>query len=304
LRLQRRDSATVAGRRPASGQTAVVELGILIFPTDLSIRPDRLAIAVEERGFGSLWVTEHTHIPASRRTPWPGGPNLPEEYLRTLDPFVALTAAASVTSRLRLATGICLVAQHDPIVLAKTISSLDVLSDGRFTLGIGVGWNEEEMADHGVDPARRRAVAREKVLAMKQLWTQDEASFEGEFVRFPPAWSWPKPVQQPHPPVVMGGVGGPVTFRHVVEFCDGWMPIHGRRAVLDKLPVLQQAAEAAGRDPATIELGVFGVPDDAAVIDTYREAGFDRCVLGVPPADESRVLAVLDGHAGLVEQYA
>ena len=279
-----------------------MELGILIFPTDLSIRPDRLAIAVEERGFGSLWVTEHTHIPVSRRSPWPGGPNLPEEYRRTLDPFVALTAAASVTSRLRLATGICLVAQHDPIVLAKTIASLDVLSDGRFTLGIGVGWNEEEMADHGVDPARRRAVAREKVLAMMQLWTRDEASFEGEFVRFPPAWSWPKPTQQPRPPVVMGGAGGPVTFRHVVEFCDGWMPIHGRRATLDKLPVLWQAAEEVGRDPATIELGVFGVPGDAGVIDTYRDAGFARCVLGVPSADESSVLDVLDGYAGLVEQ--
>ncbi len=287
-----------------TGKTALVELGILLFPTDLSIRPDRLAVAVEERGFGSLWVTEHTHIPTSRRSPWPGGPVLPEEYRRTLDPFVALTAAASVTSRLRLATGICLVAQHDPIVLAKTIASLDLVSDGRFTLGMGVGWNEEEMADHGVDPARRRAVAREKVLAMKRLWTQDEASFAGEFVSFPAAWSWPKPVQQPHPPVVMGGAGGPVTFRHVVEFCDGWMPIHGRRPIFDKLPLLREVSEAAGRDPATIELGVFGVPADPAVIASYAEAGFARCVLGVPPADESRVLAVLDGHAELVAQFA
>ena len=165
--------------------------------------------------------------------------NLPEEYRRTLDPFVALTAAAAVTSRLRLGTGICLVAQHDPIVLAKTTASLDLVSGGRLTLGIGVGWNEEEMADHGVDPARRRAVAREKVLAMRRLWTEDEASYHGEFVRFDPCWSWPKPVQSPHPPVVMGGAGGPVTFRHVVEYCDGWMPIHGRRPVLDKLPLLR-----------------------------------------------------------------
>ena len=149
-----------------------MELGVLIFPTDLSIRPDVLAVAAEERGFESLWVTEHTHIPSSRRTPWPGGPNLPEEYRRTLDPFVALTAAAAVTTRLRLGTGICLVAQHDPIVLAKTTASLDLLSGGRLTLGIGVGWNEEEMGDHGVDPARRRAVAREKVLAMRGLWTR------------------------------------------------------------------------------------------------------------------------------------
>src|SRR5262245_24959902 len=157
-----------------SDQTVRVKLGVLIFPTDLSIRPDRLAVAAEERGFESLWVTEHTHIPTSRRTPWPGGPNLPEEYRRTLDPFVALTSAAAVTSRLRLATGISLVAQHDPIVLAKTIASLDLVSQGRFTLGIGVGWNQEEMADHGVDPTRRRAVAREKVLAMKALWIEEE----------------------------------------------------------------------------------------------------------------------------------
>jgi probable F420-dependent oxidoreductase len=288
---------------PAGSQTEQVKLGILIFPTDLSIRPDRLAVAAEERGFESLWVTEHTHIPTSRRTPWPGGPNLPEEYRRTLDPFVALTSAAAVTSRLRLATGISLVAQHDPIVMAKTIASLDLLSLGRVTLGIGVGWNQEEMADHGVDPARRRAVAREKVLAMKALWTEEEASFEGEFVHFPPAWSWPKPVQQPHPPVVMGGAGGPVTFRHVVEYCDGWMPIHGRRSVLDKLPLLRAAAEDAGRDPASIELGVFGVPGDPSVIDTYRDAGISRCVLGLPSADEPTVLATLDRATDLVAQF-
>jgi probable F420-dependent oxidoreductase len=281
-----------------------MELGALIFPTDLSIRPDALAVALEERGFESLWVTEHTHIPTSRRTPWPGGPDLPEEYRRTLDPFVALTAAAAVTSRLRLGTGICLVAQHDPIVLAKTTASLDLVSDGRLALGIGVGWNEEEMADHGVDPARRRAVAREKVLAMRELWTQEEASYDGEFVHVESCWSWPKPVQAPHPPILMGGAGGPVTFRHVVEYCDGWMPIHGRRAVLDKLPLLRRTAEEAGRDPDSIELGVFGLPGDPAVIEDYRAAGFRRGILGVPPADEATVLSVLDGYAGLLGQYA
>jgi probable F420-dependent oxidoreductase len=281
-----------------------MHIGALIFPTDLSIRPDQLARELEDRGFESLWVTEHTHIPTSRRTPWPGGPVLPEEYRRTLDPYIALTAAAAVTDRLRLGTGISLVAQHDPIVLAKTIASLDLLSSGRFVLGIGVGWNEDEMEDHGVDPKRRRSVAREKVLAMRALWTEEEASFDGEHVSFPPAWSWPKPVSDPHPPILMGGAGGPVTFRHVVEYCDGWMPIHGRRTIADKLDGLRAAADEAGRDMATIELGVFGCPADPKVIDDYTALGFTRCVLGVPPTGEDDALRTLDSYADVVSQYA
>jgi probable F420-dependent oxidoreductase len=281
-----------------------VHIGALIFATDLSIRPDRLARELEARGFESLWVTEHTHIPASRRTPWPGGPNLPEEYRRTLDPYVALTAAAMVTERLRLGTGITLVAQHDPIVLAKTVASLDLLSGGRVALGVGVGWNEEEMEDHGVDPKRRRSIAREHVLAMRELWTQDEASFDGEHVRFDSAWSWPKPVTNPHPPIIMGGAGGPVTFRHVVEYCDGWMPIHGRRNIADKLDGLRQAADAGGRDPATIELGVFGCPADPKVLDDYAALGFVRCTFGVPPTGETDALRTLDSYAGVVDEYA
>ena len=281
-----------------------MHIGALIFPTDLSIRPDRLAIELEQRGFESLWVTEHTHIPTSRRSPWPGGPELPDEYRRTLDPYVALTAAATVTERLGLGTGISLVAQHDPIVLAKTIASLDLVSNGRFTLGIGVGWNEEEMQDHGVDPKRRRSVARENVLAMRELWTQDEASFDGEHVHFEPTWSWPKPVQDPYPPIVMGGAGGPLTFRHIVEYCDGWMPIHGRRGIADKLADLRAAADEAGRDIATIELGVFGCPADRQVIEDYAELGFTRCVLGVPPTGEADALRALDGYADVVGAYA
>ncbi len=279
-------------------------IGTLIFPTDLSIRPGQLARELEDRGYESLWVTEHTHIPTSRRTPWPGGPVLPEEYRRTLDPYVALTAAATVTERLRLGTGISLVAQHDPIVLAKTIASLDLLSAGRFILGIGVGWNEDEMEDHGVDPKRRRSIAREKVLAMRALWTEEEASFDGEYVSFPPAWSWPKPVSDPHPPILMGGAGGPLTFRHVVEYCDGWMPIHGRRSIADKLDGLRAAADEAGRDMATIELGVFGCPADPKVIDDYTALGFTRCVLGIPPTGEDDALRTLDSYADVVAQYA
>ena len=281
-----------------------VHIGALIFPTDLSIRPDRLAAELEGRGFESLWVTEHTHIPTSRRTPWPGGPELPEEYRRILDPYVALMAAAGVTERLRLATGITLVAQHHPITLAKTIATLDLLSGGRVLVGVGVGWNVDEMEHHGVDAAKRRDIAREHILAMRALWTEDEASFEGDHVQFSLSWSWPKPVSDPHPPIIMGGAGGPVTFRHVVEYCDGWMPIHGRRNIVDKLAGLRRAADEAGRDLATIELGVFGCPADNAVIDSYAEMGFTRCVIGVPPTGEADALRTLDNAADVVAQYA
>jgi len=281
-----------------------MRIGALLFPTDLSIRPDRLAAELEARDFESLWVTEHTHIPTSRRTPWPGGQQLPEEYRRTLDPFIALMAAGAVTEQLLLATGITLVAQHDPIIQAKTVATLDHLTGGRALLGIGVGWNFEEMEDHGVDPGRRREIAREHVLAMRELWTRDEASFRGEHVSFGPSWSWPKPIRQPHPPIIMGGAGGPVTFRHVVEYCDGWMPIHGRRGIAERVPHLRAAAEASGRDPATIELGVFGCPADPKVVDDYAALGFVRCVLTVPPTGEDDALRALDRAADLIATHA
>jgi probable F420-dependent oxidoreductase len=281
-----------------------MDIGVLIFPTDYSIRPGHLAREAEDRGFESLWVTEHTHIPTSRLSPWPGGPHLPEEYRHTLDPFVALTTAAAATERLKLATGICLVAQHDPIVLAKTIASLDLVSNGRVVFGIGVGWNQEEMEDHGVDPTKRRAVAREKVLAMRALWTEEEASFEGQYVRFPPAWAWPKPVRVGGPPVVLGGAGGPVTFRHVAEYCDGWMPIHGRGAnIVERLPLLREAWEGAGRASSDLQLGVFGCPPKTEVIERYREAGFSRCVIGLPAASADVVLPVLDAGAELLARF-
>ncbi|HTN79487.1 MAG TPA: LLM class F420-dependent oxidoreductase [Acidimicrobiales bacterium] len=280
-----------------------MDLGITMFPTDYSIGPARLAAEVENRGFRSLWFPEHTHIPVGRKTPYPAGGELPQEYSHTLDPFVALGVAAAVTERLLLGTGVCLVAQHDPIVLAKEVATLDLVSGGRFMFGIGVGWNEDEMEDHGVDPARRRAVVREKVLAMKALWTQDEASFDGEFVRFPPSWSWPKPVQQPHPPVLMGGAGGPVTFRHVIEYCDGWMPISGRADVARRSAELREEAAAAGRDPASLRLHVFGGRPDAEVLDHYQEAGADGVILWLPPASEDKVLAMLDRYDALVARY-
>ena len=281
-----------------------MHVGALIFPTDLSIHPARLARELEARGYESLWVTEHTHIPTSRRTPWPGGAELPDEYRRTLDPFIALSLAAAVTEHLKLATGICLVNQHHPITLAKTVASLDHASAGRVVLGIGVGWNVDEMEHHGVDPARRRAHGRETVLAMRALWTNEAAEFHGEIVDFSPSWSWPKPAQAGGPPVLMGGAGGPVTFRHIAEYCDGWMPIHGRRGVLEKLPDLRAAWEAAGRDWSTCQLGVFGCPAKAEVIESYREAGFSRVVLGLPPAPEPTVLKILDSYTEVVTEMA
>jgi probable F420-dependent oxidoreductase len=280
-----------------------MQIGVLIFPTDHSIRPERLGVAVEERGFDSLWVTEHTHIPISRTTPWPGGEPLPDMYRRTLDPFVALSAAAAVTTRIGLGTGICLVAQHHPITLAKTVASLDLVSAGRFLFGIGVGWNVDEMEHHGVDPATRRQRVRESVLAMKELWTNEAGGYDGTYVKFSPSWSWPKPVRVPHPPVIMGGAGGPVTFRHIIEYCDGWMPIHGRRDVAERLPLLRSMAAEAGRDPDSIEIGIFGCPPKPDVIESYQALGVTRLTFSLPPEGADTVLPLLDRWAPLVARY-
>jgi probable F420-dependent oxidoreductase len=281
-----------------------MDIGVMIFPTDLTPTPAWIATETESRGLESVWFPEHTHIPTSRKTPWPGGEPLPDQYRRTLDPFVAMAAAAAVTTDLKVATGICLVAQHDPLVLAKEVASVDFVSGGRLLFGIGVGWNVDEMEHHGVDPKRRRAHVRESVLAMKELWTKDEASYDGEFVHFSPSWSWPKPVQRPHPPVLFGGAAGPTTLRHVVEYCDGWMPIHNRRDILPRLPELYAVAEEAGRDPTSIELGVFGVPPKQETLASYREAGFSRAVVGLPQGDEAAILATLDAAAKLVGAVA
>ncbi len=283
-----------------------VRFGVMMFPTDTAIQPVELARAVEERGFESLWFPEHSHIPASRRTPWggrEGAPPLPEEYWRTHDQFVALAAAAAVTTRLRLGTGITLVAQRDPIWLAKQVASLDVVSGGRVLFGVGYGWNKEEMAHHGVRYGERRATLREKVLAMQALWTQEAASFAGEHVRFEPSWAWPKPVQRPHPPVIMGAAPGPKTFAHVVEFCGGYMPIHGRGDLVAAVPALRRAAEDAGRDPASIELGVFISPRTAAEVGRLADAGFTRFVLRLPAGPAAEVLARLDEHAELAGSF-
>ncbi len=277
-----------------------MKFGITMFPTDLSIGPIGLARACEERGFVSLYVPEHTHIPASRRTPAPAGEPLGEEYYRSLDPFVALTAAAAVTERLRVGTGIALVAQRDPIVTAKSVASLDLVSNGRFVFGIGFGWNVEELADHGVAFADRRAVVKERVEAMKALWTEEQAAYSGQHVDFPATFSWPKPVQRPHPPVLLGGGGGPKLFEAIADYADGWMPIGGA-GVRQALPQLHAAMEAAGRDPAELTIIPFGVMADAGKIDYYAEIGFDEVVFRVPPAPADVVLPIMDRLASFVE---
>ena len=277
-----------------------MKIGVTMFPTDLTIRPEQLAIELEDRGFESLFFPEHTHIPTGRRTPYPMGGELPEEYKRTLDPFVAIASAVARTRTLTLGTGVCLVAQRDPIVLAKEIASLDVLSGGRIVLGVGYGWNVDEMEDHGVDPRQRRAVLREKALAMKALWTADVAGFEGEFVHFEPSWSWPKPVQQPHPPVFLGGAAGPILFRHLVEWADGWMPIGGT-GLSHTWPELRRVAEQQGRDPDSIEINVFGARPDAGNLEHYRNIGVVRTCLALPSAPTDVVLPLLDKWAKLLQ---
>jgi probable F420-dependent oxidoreductase len=280
-----------------------MHIGVAMFPTDYAVRPDDLARAAEQRGYESLWFPEHTHIPASRRSPWPGGPTLPKEYWHTHDLFVALAAAAAVTTRLKVGSGICLLVERDPIVTAKEVASVDFLSGGRLLFGIGGGWNAEEMEDHGTDFRSRWKVLRERVLAMKKIWTEDEASFEGEFVRFPPLWSWPKPAQKPHPPILLGG-HGPRALRRVVDYCDGWMPISVRGGDLPAgIVELRRIAQEKGRDPRTISVSVYGTPMDRDALAHLRDAGVERCIFALPSADADRVAALLDRGAELVRAF-
>jgi probable F420-dependent oxidoreductase len=277
-----------------------MQLGVTIFATDLSMSPVEVAREAEARGFASLYVPEHTHIPISRRTPPPTGDAvLAEEYLRTLDPYVALAAASSVTRKLRLGTGIALVAQHDPIVLAKTLATLDHLSQGRVVVGIGYGWNEDEMESHGVDPRRRRARVREHMLAIQKLWSEEVASFDGEFVRFAPSWQWPKPVQKPRPAILIGGAAGPILFAQIAEFADGWIPIGGA-GLQRTLPDLRRAFEARGRDPGRLQVVPMGVLPDRAKLDFYQKLGVTEAVLRLPSAPRDEVMPILDDYARFV----
>ncbi len=277
-----------------------MDFGVSMFPTDYAIRPDELARETEARGFESIWFPEHTHIPASRRSPWPGGGDLPKEYWHTHDLFVALTAAAMSTTKLKIASGICLLIERDPITTAKEVASLDQLSNGRMLFGIGGGWNAEEMENHGTDFKKRWRVLRERVLAMKEIWTKDEAEYHGEFVRFDKLWSYPKPAQKPHPPVLMGG-DGPTTFDRVIEYCDGWMPIGIRMSdPKTKIETLRKRAEEAGRDPQSISISIFGVKPDGAAIDSLKEIGINRAIFMLPAAERGEVMPLLDKYARLI----
>ncbi len=272
-----------------------MDVGISIFPTDYSIRPDDVAVEVEGRGFDSLWFPEHTHIPASRATPFPAGGELPKHYWHSHDPFVALMAAAAATSRIKLATGICLLIERDTITVAKEVASLDFLSRGRVIFGVGGGWNREEMENHGTDYDTRFSRMVDQVRALKTIWTEDEAEYHGEFVDFDPIWSFPKPVQKPHPPIFFGGGTGH-TRQRVVDVADGWLPIgFSADAVIAGRQDLQRRAAQAGRDPATLNVTVFNArPDD---LERYREAGIDRVTLGLPSKERDEVLPLLDRYA-------
>ncbi|MBI4506882.1 MAG: LLM class F420-dependent oxidoreductase [Chloroflexi bacterium] len=280
-----------------------MNFGVVIFPTEYSIGVTDLARAVEDRGFESLLTPEHTHIPASRRTPWPGGADLPREYVHLLDPFVALTAAASVTRRLRVGTGICLIIQHDPIILAKQVSTLDLVSGGRFLFGIGAGWNREEMENHGTDPEQRWKLMRERVLAMKQIWTQEEASFHGQFVRFERIWQHPKPVQKPHAPIIVGG-NGPRVVRRAAEYGDEWMPnvARGGGPLEERIAELQRLAAEAGRGPLPVTL--FAVQPEPHILEGYRELGVARCLFMLPSAPADEVLPLVARYADLIRRFA
>ncbi|MDH2425240.1 LLM class F420-dependent oxidoreductase [Sphaerisporangium sp. TRM90804] len=272
-----------------------MRLGVTMITSDQAMPVPQLARAAEERGFSSFYAPEHTHIPVSRETPWPGGDQpLPEEYKRILDPLVCLAYAAAVTERITVGTGILLAAQRDPIVTAKAVATLDHLSGGRMVLGVGFGWNVEEMRDHGVEYATRRDVVREHVLAMKGLWNAEVAGFEGVHVNFEPSWSWPKPVGGP--PVYIGGAAGPKMFAHVAEYADAWMPIGGR-GIKDALPLLREAYEKAGRDPATVRVVPFGTVPSRGKLDHYAALGVQEVILQLPCAPADTILPVLDDYA-------
>jgi probable F420-dependent oxidoreductase len=278
-----------------------MKIGAYMFATDYNIDIVELATAMEDRGFESLFVPEHTHIPASRLSPWPGGGDLPKMYIHTHDPMVSLAFAAAATKNLKIGTGICLVPQHDPIVLAKSIASLDMLSGGRFIFGIGGGWNVDEMENHGVAYKTRFAQMRENILAMKEIWMEDTATFHGDFVEFDKVWSYPKPVQDPHPPILLGGETD-YTLRRVVDYCDGWFP-RGRGGFdpHEAVTRLKQHADEAGRDMSTLQISVFGPKADQATIDSFRQHGIDRAILTIPDTSRDEVLKLLDEHAKLLD---
>jgi len=281
-----------------------MEFGASIFFTDYSISPAELAVALEERGLDSLWAAEHSHIPASRRTPTPGGGELAKRYYDVMDPFVTLTAAAAATTRLKVGTGVCLVIQRDTIQTAKLVASIDQVSGGRFLFGIGGGWNAEEMEDHGTVFASRFKRMREQIEAMTEIWTKEKPEYHGEIVGFPPMMTWPKPKQKPRPPVIVGGAF-PWAARRAIRYGDGWIPLAGGARYgdpLDYVPRFRQMAQEAGRDPGSLRVIVGGAPQDPDLLKRYRDLGVAGVNFPVPPAKADEVFPVLDRVAKLKQQ--
>jgi len=282
-----------------------MNFGASIFFTDYSITPSALGKAMEERGFESLWAAEHSHIPLSRKSPWGGGGDLPKQYYDVMDPFVTLTAAAAATTTLKVGTGVCLVNQRDPIQLAKLVASIDQVSQGRFLFGIGNGWNQDEMENHGTVFATRHKLVRERVEAMREIWTKSKPEYHGEFVNFDPMMTWPKPVQTPHPPVIVGGAY-PYAARRAVRYGDGWMPLAGRPTqygdVFSFVPKFRQMLTEAGRDAATFPVSLFSSVDDLDTLKRYRDMGIVRSVVSLPAAAAEQVLPILDRWAELARQ--
>jgi probable F420-dependent oxidoreductase len=283
-----------------------MDFGACMFFTDYSMSPAELGTALEERGFESVWAPEHSHIPTSRLSPYPGGGELPKPYYDALDPFVSLTQAAAVTKRLKVGTGVCLVIQRDTIQTAKEVASLDLLSGGRFLFGVGGGWNAEEMADHGTAFKTRFKLMRERIEAMKEIWTKKEAEYHGEFVNFPPMFAWPKPVQKPHPPIIVGGAF-PKAAERAVRYGDGWIPLaRGDLAqqLAEQFAEFRRMAQAAGRDPASLSLSGFAVPDNPDLLRRMGDAGMSRAIFVLPSAKADKVLPALDHWAGVMRKTA
>jgi probable F420-dependent oxidoreductase len=283
-----------------------MKIGGVMFFTEYSMTPAALGVAMEERGFESLWVPEHSHIPLSRLSPYPSGGPLIRPYYDIMDPFLVLNSAAAVTQRLKIGTGVCLVAQRDPIQTAKLVSSIDQLSGGRFLFGIGNGWNQDEIENHGTVFATRHKLARERIEAMKAIWTQDDAEYHGEFVNFGPMNQWPKPAQKPYPPVIVGGAF-PYAARRAIRYGDGWIPRadklekDGVGVLIDRFRLM---ATEAGRDPASLPITIFRVPDDIKQLRYCQEIGVDRVVFSIPAEKEDHILPILDRWHALQQQLS
>jgi probable F420-dependent oxidoreductase len=279
-----------------------MHVGAGIFFTDYAMAAQEVGPALEQRGFESVWAPEHSHIPLSRVSPFPSGGELPKEYYDAMDPFVSLSAMASVTRTLKLGTGVCLIIQRDTIQTAKLVASLDQVSEGRFLFGIGGGWNQDEMEDHGTDFKTRFRKMGEQVAAMKAIWTQTKPSYEGQFVKFPPMMAWPKPVQKPHPPVIVGGAF-PFAAKRAIAYGDGWIPHKARPQygdVADFLPEFRKMAQEAGRDPASIPITIWGATEDADLLRRYQDLGVSRVVVSLPSKPTDVLLPRLDRWAALI----